>query len=71
MSTPRIDYKTADNLVRALVEASYKKYGSYSHACGMLQSILCGTLAGRTVKDVKQTILDIQNLTDELERKNG
>jgi hypothetical protein len=71
MSTPRIDYKTADKLVRALIDASYKKHGSYSHAAGMLSSILCSTLAGRTVKDVKQTILDIQNLTDELERKDG
>ena len=68
MSNPRLDYKTANALVNQLVEASYKKHGTYSHAAGMLQSILVNTLSGRTIKDMKQTILDVQNLTDEMKR---
>jgi hypothetical protein len=73
MSTPRIDHKQADELIRSLIDAVQNKYKddhtySYAYLSGLLSSILTNTLAGRTIKDVKQTILDIQNLTKSMEQ---
>jgi hypothetical protein len=59
----KIDYATADDLVRTLVDLSYKKYGSYSYAAGALQSQLAMLLAygdrEQAVRDLNRLIIDV------------
>ena len=60
-----IDYQTADSIVRAFVDASYKKNGTYAYAAGALQSIVVSLLADRKIADVRDTIRNLQNLTED------
>lgn len=69
----RIDYATADNMIKDLIAAAQNKYKddrtySYAFVAGLLSSILANTLAGRTHNDVKQTLQDIHNLTKSMEQ---
>ena len=63
-----------DLLVRQMVDASYKKYGSYSHAAGVLQSITIHLLTyddGRKERIRDTQIRIINNIIVELENTNG
>ena len=60
----KMTYKEADDLIRALVDAAYKKHGTYAGAAGMLQSQLALLLS---YSDREQCIRDIRNLTKAME----
>ena len=68
MKTQTIDYATADTLVRAFVDASYEKNGTYAYAAGALQSMMVTLLTDRKIVDVRDTIRTLEDLIDELER---
>jgi hypothetical protein len=64
----KMTYTEADDLMRKLVDAAYKKHGTYAGAAGMLQSQMAMLLSyGST----EQAVRDIKNLIVELENTNG
>jgi hypothetical protein len=65
MST--LDYTTADTIVRAFVDASFEKNGTYAYAAGALQSIVVSLLADRKIADVRDTIRNLEQLTKSME----
>lgn len=61
-----------DTLIKTMVDLSYDKYGSYSHAAGVLQSMTAYLLAGNNyVEQHNYTIRNIKNIIAELEMTHG
>lgn len=61
-----------DTLIKTMVDLSYDKYGSYSHAAGVLQSMTTYLLAGNNyVEQHNYTIRNIKNIIVELETTHG
>jgi hypothetical protein len=63
-------YEEIDTMMRRLVDASYKKHGSYAHAAGMMQAQMTALLAHGDVFDRKDMIRGIERLIVELESNN-
>jgi hypothetical protein len=63
-------YEEIDTMMRRLVDASYKKHGSYAHAAGMMQAQMTALLAHDDVFDRKDMIRGIERLIVELESNN-
>jgi len=57
--------KSPYTMIRELQEDSFKKYGSYAHACGYLGAVLEGEMARRSKKEQDAFVLRLTEYMDE------
>jgi len=57
--------KSPYTVIRELQEASFKKYGNYSHACGYLGAVLEGVIAKLSKKEQDAFVLRLEETINE------
>ena len=56
--------KSPYTIIRELQDASFEKYGTYTHACGYLGAVLEGEIARRPKKEQDEFVARLQQAID-------